>query len=681
MRGPRVYPSFFSVFLVASVITLTTVTLAYGEERASEDTSFETIVVTASRIPEKVGESPSRVDVITREDIEKSGARDLSELLIDKLPSHFHRYPGALTSVDIRGFRTDTHGTDIKGRVLILVDGHRAGTGNITAIPLENVERVEIVRGPASVVYGSAAMGGVINVITRQGSGKPQLEVGGEYGSWNQFRTWARVSSGALQDRVGISISGRTYQQLDDYKTGSGNTLENTHYHDEAYNMSFRVTPAENHIFSLVAQYFRAWDVGTPGANYSPDYNDYKNILRRYLSIGYDGSIPDYNINYHFSGYTVMNRDKWLDPDIAWGYFSTATQADTSGTRAQVSIPTFSFGRLLIGMDWDHIGVISWNEPPSAPFSPRSRYDNYAVFGEEKIKWDKLTLTLGVRHDIFDESIKSTYRLNVTPKSESFSHTSWRSGATYEIAEGLFGRAAVGTGFRVPSADELAGRYQTSWTKLAGNPDLKPEKSTTYEFGVDLRKHRLSAGFGFFYSDYSDRITSGFKTCIDGDCTWNTYGNVDGATLTAVEAYGSYKIPVMSSFSIEPFVNGIYYVKRKVEDDNYARTLGTDVAPYISRENIIAGITLAYLDKVELSLQANYHGEQYVQDWNYFSPTYGKAVEKGGFTVYSLKFSCHPLPNLTPYLRIDNLTDKEYSFVDGYPMPGITVVGGVRYNF
>lgn len=671
------------VFFQALLVILYVMTMpVYGEKsEESGESSLEAIIVTASRIPEKVGESPARVDVITREEIEKSGARDLSELLIDRLPTHFHRYPGSLTSVDVRGFRTDTHGTDIKGRVLILIDGHRAGTGNITAIPLENVERVEIVRGPASVVYGSAAMGGVINIITRHGSGKPQGEIGGEYGSWNQFRTWARVSSGAWQDRLGISVSGRTYQQLDDYKTGSGDTLENTHYHDEAYNVSLRATPLENHTLSLVAQYFRAWDVGTPGADYSPDYNDYKNILRRYLSLAYDGSIPDRSINYHISAYTVMNQDRWLDPDMDWGYFSTATQAETSGTRAQISIPTFSFGKLLIGTDWDHIGVISWNEPPSAPFSPRSRYDNYAFFGEEKVKWERLTVTLGVRHDIFEESIKNTYRLNVTPGSESFSHTSWRSGATYEIIEGLFVRTAVGTGFRAPSADELAGRYQTSWTKLVGNPDLKPEKSITYELGADLRRDRLSAGFDFFYSDYTDRITSGFRACVDGDCSWNTYGNVDGATLAAVEAYGSYRISLFPSFSFEPFINGIYYLKRKIEDENYAKDLGSDVAPYISRENLIVGATISYLDKAELTLQANYHGKQSVQDWNYFSTTYGKTVEKGGFTVYSLRFSCHPIPNLTPYLRIDNLTDKKYSFVDGYPMPGITVVGGVKYDF
>ncbi|MEJ5300181.1 MAG: TonB-dependent receptor [Thermodesulforhabdaceae bacterium] len=663
------------VWLMASCILTIP---AYGESKEKE--TLETIVVTASRIPEKVGESPARVDVITREEIEKSGARDLSELLIDKLPSHFHRYPGALTSVDIRGFRTDTMGTDIKGRVLILIDGHRAGTGNITAIPLENVERVEIVRGPASVVYGSAAMGGVINIITRQGSGSPQGELAGEYGSWNQFRTSARASSGAFQDKFGISISGRTCQQLDDYKTGAGNTVENTHYHDEAYSLSLRATPIENHTFSLVAQYFRAWDVGTPGADYSPDYNDYKNILRRYLSIAYDGTLPSHKITYHVSAYTVMNRDSWMDPDMDWGYFSTSTQAETSGTRAQISIPTFSFGSLLIGTDWDHINVLSWNNPPSAPSSPKTHYDNYAFFGEEKIKWEKLTLTVGIRHDIFDESIKSTYNLNVTPGSESFSHTSWRSGATYEVIDGLFARAAIGTGFRAPSADELAGRYQTSWTKLVGNPDLKPEKSTTYEIGADLRRDKLSAGIAFFYSDYTDRITSGFKTCVNGDCSWTTYKNVDGATLAALEAYASYKIP-LSSIYIKPFVNGIYYVKRKIEDDSYAASLGSDVVPYVSRENLILGITAGYLDKAEITLQANYHGKQTVQDWNWMSPTYGKAIEKGGFTVYSLKFSCYPLPNLNPYIRIDNLTDKNYSFVDGYPMPGITVVGGIRYNF
>ncbi len=125
-------------------------------------TKLEEIVVTATLIPTPAKELPVPVQVISKKEIEESRANDLAEVLTEYLPEHFQTYPGALSSVSIRGFRSDTTGTDIKGQVLVLIDGHRAGTGNVAEIPLENVERIEIVRGPGSVVYGSAAMGGVI---------------------------------------------------------------------------------------------------------------------------------------------------------------------------------------------------------------------------------------------------------------------------------------------------------------------------------------------------------------------------------------------------------------------------------------------------------------------------------------------------------------------------------------
>ena len=94
-------------------------------------TKLEEIVVTATLIPTPAKELPVPVQVISRKEIEESHANNLAEVLTEYLPEHFQTYPGALSSVTIRGFSSDTTGTDIKGQVLVLIDGHRAGTGNV----------------------------------------------------------------------------------------------------------------------------------------------------------------------------------------------------------------------------------------------------------------------------------------------------------------------------------------------------------------------------------------------------------------------------------------------------------------------------------------------------------------------------------------------------------------------
>ncbi|HDL89953.1 MAG TPA: TonB-dependent receptor [Thermodesulforhabdus norvegica] len=648
---------------------------------------LEPVVVTATKTPTPVRQLPVRVDVITRDEIEKSHASDLSELLIQKFPTHFHRYPGSLTSVDIRGFRTDTHGSDIKGRVLILIDGHRAGTGNIATIPLENVERVEILRGPASVMYGSAAMGGVINLITREGKGKPTAEAQFEYGRWNRVKGVMTAHGSFLNDRVGISASGRRIEQQSDYSDGDGDTIDNTEYSDEAYSISLAAYPADNQRIMVVGQYFRAWDVGNPGATYNPDPDNYKSILRRYGSISYDGKLSDKGISWHFSGYSVHDRSSWNDPAQAWGYFSSVTETETSGLRAYLQIPTFGFGKLVAGSDWDHIEVESWKVPSTmAPWSPDTEYDNYAFYAEERISpFDKLNISAGLRYDRFDETLKETPGLIVTEDDETFDHVSWRIGATYDILDWLTARVHIGTGFRAPTADELAGRYESGmWTKIIGNPDLDPEKSVTYEAGFDGSLKGASFTFSVFYTDYSDRIVGGFQKCVNGDCSWTTYENVEGATYIGIDGSVSYDYSLSvrnHHIGLSPYLDWIYYFKRELDDDESAEQLGTDTIPYVSKGNLIAGIKFSFDELADLNIWANYHGPQKVQNWNFFSPNYGSIMDKGGFTTYSLRLDLYPVKHFSPYLYIDNLTDKDYSYVDGYPMPGITVTGGFKMKF
>ncbi|MEM5786092.1 MAG: TonB-dependent receptor [Syntrophobacteraceae bacterium] len=657
-----------------------------GNQKPEETpaTSLDELVVTATRVPVPAKELPVPVQVISRKEIAESRADDLSQLLIEKLPEHFQKYPGALTSISIRGFRSDTTGTDIKGRVLVLIDGHRAGTGNIAVIPLDNVERVEIVRGPGSVVYGSAAMGGVVNIITRKGKGTPSVNTGVEYGSWNYTKGYGGVSGGFFEDRLGVSFTGRTVRQ-DSYERGNGEKVGNTAYNDEAYSASLFAAPHPDHTLFATGHYFRAWDVGAPEATYSaPSLDTTKDIDRGYGSIDYNGSLPERGMNWRVSYFKVLDQSKWKDASADYGYFSSNTETRTQGTLTQFSLPTFSFGRLLLGFDWLGTEVDNSTSPGGFNWTPDSRYDNYAVFVEETLHWNDLTVMGGVRYDYFKEEILPTDGLDVTAKSQEFQHPSWRTGLTYSFFEWLRGRAAVGTAFRAPTADELAGRFQMgSWSKIVGNPDLKPETGTTYEAGLDFERAGISAGLGYFYTQLDNKISGGFPACVDGDCTWTTSRNVDGAVLGAFEGSLAYKKSFeleQTTLNLRPFLNFVYYTTRQTKDESMISVLGSDTIPYVPLYDVTAGVQVS-AGKVSLLFSGFYLGPEKQQNFNWLSTTYGKAIDTGDFMVLFAKLSYRPAKFLECYLAADNLTNKDYFLVDGYPMPGRTVRIGVEARF
>jgi vitamin B12 transporter len=652
---------------------------------AIPQTKLEEMVVTATAIPTSTKELPVSVVVISRKEIEESHSNDLAQLLIEKLPEHFQNYPGALTSVTIRGQRSNTVGTDVKGHVLVLIDGHRSGTGNIAVIPLDNVERLEVVRGPGSAIYGAAAMGGVVNVITRKGAGTPSGSVAVESGSWDYLKGSAQASGGLLDDKLGFSLTGRGLFQNSDYKTGAGQIYPNTQYNDEAYSLSLRATPDPNHQFFAVANYFRGWDIGNPGPTYSPDPDDFTNILRRYCSLAYDGSQPDYGLNWHLSYFNVLDQSSFNDPSAAWGYSSTTTDTTTQGVRGNFSFPTLSIGRLLMGLEWDGIKQDTSTTPLGYNWSPNAQYNNYAFLAEESVNWDKLSFLAGLRYDLWQENIEPTQGLKVTSQSENFGHVSWRTGAKYWLLDWLAGRAAVGTGFRAPSADELAGRYtHGSFTKIIGNPALQPETSMTYEFGLDAEYAGFTGGLGWFHTNECDRIAAGFPACVEGDCTWTRFKNVEAAVLSAIEANVSYKQPFSFlglSITLRPFANLSYYTQRELQDTRHAKTLNSDIVPYVALWNVTGGVELNVNQIVSLTFSGVFDGPLEEEDWNWLSPTYTQAVGRGGFAVFSVRLSVTPVKYFNCFLGVENLTNLDYAFVNGYPMPGRIVRGGLEMRF
>lgn len=159
---------------------------------------LDTIVVTASRTQESLRNVGQNISIITAEEIERSGATSVTDLL-KKIGIQVYN-DGAASygneGVVIRCGRSSMHGFDIAGDILVLVDGHRTGSDFLGNVGLGNTERIEVIRGPGSVQYGAAAMGGVINVITKRGGETPEASVEVGLGSWDTIFSWNPICTG-----------------------------------------------------------------------------------------------------------------------------------------------------------------------------------------------------------------------------------------------------------------------------------------------------------------------------------------------------------------------------------------------------------------------------------------------------------------------------------------------------
>jgi vitamin B12 transporter len=658
--------------IIIFTLFATLIVFHYPLSADSEETSImEEIVVTATRIEEPKKDVPASIQIITQEDIKNSRAKDVGSLIAEASFGHVQKYPGGLTGrVSLRGFATDLS-TQERSRVLVLINGHRAGTVNIAKIPATDIERIEIVKGPASVLYGSSAMGGVINIITKKGTEEGiYSSLGGEVGSWAFWNTTAELS-GKKGPFDFFLTGGRSSR--DDYDAKRIGTIENSGFNDETVSARFGYSFFNKHHVSLGFQHWRGWNIGSPGATYSPDPDDYSDKKRRSYDIGYE--TETFSAQYCL----IKDEDEWHSGYGEGNSSVTLKKTDTQGVSVQ---KTFSLNdhRIIVGGQWDRIEVKNTTNT-GAPYNPNSRYDTYGIFTEGRLGFlnKKLLLSAGLRYDYFENEILETSGItSLNPKKDTLDHVTVRGGAVYKVTENFRLKGNIGTAFRAPAPDELAADYVSSWgTHYLGNPDLKPEKSVTYDAGIEYSQNSFNGDLSFFHSEFDDKILGVYDSALAA----RTWENVDGATIQGIEGNMSYDVGIASGLdvSIKPFVNMTYHLKRESEDEKEISQTG-DTLLYVPRWTAAYGIKAAQ-EKWEIRLIANYTGDTKVQDWNYSSTTYGEAIDKDDFTVVHLKTSYRPIKNLEITTSIENIFDSKYEYVLGYPMPRRTFAVGAKWIF
>lgn len=431
-------------------------------------------IVTGSRLSQSLDEVPAPTDVITSTDIANSGAKSLSEIL-DRVPGISTLTRAGSTQEDnlkVRGLVTE---------VLFLVDGvpyykasHGAGAAavDLRSIPVESIERIEIVRGAGSALYGSMAAGGVINIVTKKPE-KTGVSVYAEGGSQDWRRYGFRAS--ATGENTGVT-AWATHREDGRSRLLLYNDVlnENLSYREDAGGLSF-VSGA----WSIGGEWGNAaseWEYGT-----MKDLNRQEDDWSRYV-LAYDDGTTRFSLYRH-------EENKFLSQDSAWGAFES--RYDDTAWGAELSRR----------FDW-----AGWAVSLGAAYRDESMEvaDNYgtaldgsrsyvAPFVEFSRPLGEVLLGAGLRYETWDvrdgdDQDELTPRLSL----------SWQApnGNLWFLSAGRF--------FAMPSLYELA--YFDPWTPTFTSPNLKPEKGISYEFGVKGKDDRGGWSAGLFFLNMEDKI-------------------------------------------------------------------------------------------------------------------------------------------------------------------------------
>lgn len=493
----------------------------YAAEKSDMITySLDEVVVTATKTELTQKENPRSVEVITKEDIQNTGAISVRDALrtatnID-IVSVNH---GGGENISIRGGDTDG--------VLILVNGRRVAGENyfmsqgsnayaLDRLNLSNVDHIEILRGPASAIYGSGAMSGVINIITKK-SEKPEFSVGVATGT-NEMSNYYHYDTGK-NGKVSVNFD-VNFSKLRNIDSKAGKNL--LHGPKQAYNLNLDYEMDENNNLNLMLDYAKD-NLETRMRDFSvsssaPDDLKYPitsfTSERKTIALTYDGknSNSDYSLS---ASYSQLNRDPYA--------------ADTPGTNekkykswnieARDTIRTSDNNKLIFGGEYrgDKASIYSGDNTVK-------NTDQYSLYLYDEYRVDnKLLLTPAIRYDYH----------------KSFgSHTSPNLGATYFISDKSRFKANYGTSYRAPSVDELYGAFTHGgiWGGMAivGNPDLKPEKSKGWEISYEQEfGDTTSAKLTYFDNKKEDAIS--YKIEIAHPSQMGKFYNIDSTSSKGVE--------------------------------------------------------------------------------------------------------------------------------------------------
>ena len=667
-------------FVLVSLIIFTTIALSTTSGWSQEEgaKSLQPIVVTATRTPIPQKDVPSVVTVIDRDQIETTTGIDLTEVLKKNSSIDVIQYPGALSGISIRGFRPEFSG--ITKHSLLLIDGRPAGATNLSTITLGNIERIEVLKGPASSLYGAEAMGGVVNIITKRSTGKLTGSIYGETGSFDTFNGGLKMG-GRILPRLDFDLTLSTLNQNDDIELGNDHgTRPGTTYNIGYGALRIGSEFMEGWRIDAKGDWYYGNDIETPGALYYFDRQQSQKDLERYGGDvrleGLWGKNKSTLVLYGSKESNDYMKKYEYDP-ASGGYVATSpypsyySETKWWGLQAQDVYELLEQHTLTFGVDYQKIEQESKSYKKDgsrkAPWSPDNERENWAVFAETMWHFldDALILTAGARYDYFDvETKKTPYKQDFKPGSESFDTVSPRAGIRYNWNDSVSIHSTVGKAFVPPKADQMAGYSErmvgnvTMITK--GNPDLDPETSWTWDIGVTLSHEPCGAylDLTYFMTNVDDKISRDKK----GNTT--TFVNSSEAEMGGLEFNMRWDAGKAFKWnrSLEFFLEGtrLFYSREKLK--------GSDWSDIHNVAHWKLNYGVSYEDQMlHAKLLARYMGKR--KDYDWYSPGYPE-IEYDSFTVVDAYLGVTLKRHHNLNLKVSNIFDEYYYEKPEFPLAG-----------
>lgn len=625
------------------VITVILINLMFFLKAQAQDIELERIVVTPYRIEEETAEATGSVQVLRSNELNGENIITVKDVLketgiLDIVQTGSF---GGAVSIFMRGANSN--------HTLFMLDGVKFydpmatnGAPNIAHLTLDNLERIEVVEGVKSVLYGSDAIGGVINMVTKKGVGKPSMSITNEGGSFythkHAFATEGEINNFGFSSSTSYlrtkGISSASAKDNNPEKDGYDNfsTVNRFDYKLSDYlalGTILRHTQArlEYDDSSGVGgddpnkqQFFRQ-SIGSVFTDYSPVSWD-----KQKLQVSWMRNFRRHRDDDNISGVNDKER-QWYD-----------------GTNYQISwqniIKIADLETLICGFDWNreigdsyYFSDGAWGPYESDGPKRRTHTRGYYLQNKLKLAEDKLFLNSGLRLD---------------DHSTFGSHTTFSQELILKPFVGTRLWGSYGMGFKSPTLYQL---YDPS----NGNINLKPEESSSYEIGAEqeIFKDKILTGLIYFNTH--------FKKLIDWKSTglWTgQYFNVSKARVFGWEPY----------FTIKPF-------------DNLALTARYT---WLDTENKEDHTELLRRAKNKFSLSVNYKQEKVF--FNLSLSYVGHRPDSSGnllksYILLNSSLSYDINKNLNCFMRIENMLNDKYEEVKGYGTPGFSVYSGIKLSF
>ena len=601
------------------------------------------VVVTATRVNTPINDVASAITLITAADIQNHQWRTLPDALMTTPGLNVVQTggPGGLTSVFIRGANSDQTKVIIDG---IDVEDPSTGAFDFGQVSTADLARVEILRGPSSSLYGPNAIGGVINIVTLDGSGPAHIKATVEGGSFDTANETFEIAGSTEKISYNFDIahnfSGNTpITPLGLLAPGEGRIGDRYDNLTASTKVNYQASPTLG--FGLVARFVDA-DLRSTGENYIafpavPDAAQTDQLTRQVFTRGEARlSLFDHRFDNVFGVGFTYYRTTIQAPDDGLGLPApTVDDGDRLKFDWQGTLKINPATTLVLGADADFDRLIN---------SPINASDGYqAGFAEVDANPVKgLNIALSVRGD-HDNRFGGA--------------VTWRVAPVYTLAAtGTQFKATYGTGFKAPTLSQLYVSFPAF--NFFANPDLKPETSRGYDIGFEQPLARDHVRFGATWFDNS------IRNLIDSNADFTSYANIGRATTYGAETFLAINLSSRLSLRTD-------YTYTFTRDDLTHQEL-------LRRPKDVADLTGTWRPSERLQFSATllYKGAWVDGSRDFSIPR----LYASPYATVNVAASYQLTRTVTLFARIDNLLNRQYQDPVGFDKPGIGAFGGVTVD-